>query len=380
MLSDLHTYLRGPDRKRALIADDFTSLQLVINANAVSHFKLSLPKDSRAEAMVGARFGVIVNVHDDTFSGDLDVIEQATDADGRSKFVLQGADDTAWLERRVVLPGASGITSGTFAAGNIYSGSAYDEQDGPGETVMRHYVEHNAITNNPVDGLSLEPNLARGTTIGRSGRFQTLLELLQGCATGSGLGFRVVQDGTGLKFKVHEPQDLSGTVVFAREYGNLKSYKYVEKRPTCNHVIVAGQGEGTARYFYEAFDAVSVAKWGRIMRFIDQRNEADGLKLQQIGDEALVKGAESRSLALVPINTGAVQYGREYRVGDLVAVKDDRFGTIVERVSQVTLSITNQNVLSVTPVIGNEASNPNVPDIFKRRRDDEERFRNLERV
>jgi hypothetical protein len=377
----LHSYLRGPNRKRALVADDFTSLKMVINANDVSAFTMSLPPSSKAHDLVGARFGVIVSVWDEVFSGDLDVIEQSTDAKGRSTFALQGSDDTAWLDRRVVLPGPPPDDPGTFFVGNIYPDSAYDEQTGPAETVMRHFVQFNAITHNPVDGLSLETNQLRGGTVDKAGRFQTLLEMVQSCATAGGLGFRVAQSGTGLKFMVHEPRDLSSTVVFAKQYGNLKSHKYVEKRPTCNHVIVAGQGEGTDRFFYEAFDPDSIEKWGRVMRFLDKRNESDTGKLQQAGDEALLKGAESRSLSITPINTGKTQYGRDYRVGDLVSVKDDRFGTIVDRVSQVTLSIKAGDVLSVTPIIGNDAwANPNVPELFKRLRTDDERFRNLERV
>lgn len=164
----------------------------------------------------------------------------------------------------------------------------------------------------------------RGATLTKSPRFQNLLELLQEIAVGSDLLFDVVQVGDGLQLHITEPLDVSQEQRWDVDNNQLSRAKYGFTAPGCTHVIVAGQGEGTERTIIEVTTPASLfaaAVWGRIERFVDQRNTDDPVELEQAGLEILAaEGSAITALEVVPSADLADGYGTKWRMGSIVTV------------------------------------------------------------
>lgn len=150
-----------------------------------------------------------------------------------------------WLSRRITLPP---------------SHTAYDNKQGPAETVMKHYVENNAV--NPLDPerkiprLVMAPNLERGPTVSWSSRFKTVSEEMEEISMISGLGWNISLDiaNKHFVFDVKEGSDLTYSqrdnppVIFSPEFNSLKSMSFAESSLNYKNIAyVAGQGEGIER-------------------------------------------------------------------------------------------------------------------------------------
>lgn len=86
---------------------------------------------------------------------------------------------------------------------------------------------------------------------------------------------------------VYTPRDLSKSVRFSPELGNLREYVWTLSAPKVTRVIVACQGEGKARYIWQKVDSASEAEWSlQIEQFVDRRDIP--LKTSKTGQPELV--------------------------------------------------------------------------------------------
>lgn len=275
----------------------------------------------------------------------------APDKGNQRVLTVQGVTDEACFAKRIVYPDpALSIESQTT--------TAYYTATGNGETLLRTVVNTQAgpgaIVARRIPGLVLETNQNRGGTAKINARFSLLGPELSAMAQAAGLSWRVAQVGTSLVFQVYVPRDLTRRARFSREGGSLRGYTYGITAPEATVVIVAGQGTGTAREVIEVVNAAAVAEWGRIEYFIDRRDTADPLVLQQAGEEALAERGPSAQLIINPLDLPKLRYGQDYGLGDTVTVEADG-ATITDVVRQVTLSYTDAG-LRVTPLVGDEAA------------------------
>jgi hypothetical protein len=215
---------------------------------------------------------------------------------------------------------------------------------GPVESLMHALVDANIGPSAPVtrrSGLAAKlvmgQDLGRGPTVTKSVRFQNLGQALAELAAGSGIGFRVVQDGTTLVFETFETVDRSADIRFTVENDRLTSQKVAVAAPGVTRPIVAGQGEGAARTLVARTTPEAVTAetaWGRrIERFIDQRHTDVLAELQQAGDKVLAEEGFTRvAVTSVAGDDLAGQWGDDYNLGDTVTVEVE--GT--ETTSQIT--------------------------------------------
>lgn len=102
-------------------------------------------------------------------------------------------------------------------------------------------------------------------------------------------GYRILWDpGTrSLDLDVYVPRDLTKTVRFSPELGNLRQYTWTLTAPTATRVIVACQGEGKERYIWQKIDSTKETEWNRVIEvFVDRRDIP--LKTASNGSPALV--------------------------------------------------------------------------------------------
>jgi hypothetical protein len=315
-------YVRDAHLNRIGQITDFTQLDLIPRFNAVGSFALDLPTDSfAARELIKPKAGIIVKKDGvNIFSGTVTGRQRSFNADG-DNLTLSGVDDIAHLANRLAYPEPS-------AQFNL---ADYDVRTGLAEKIIKEYVSVNAGPDAPITSrnvLSIEANKGLGSKVIGRARFHNLLEFLSSLAlTGGGLGLNVVQVGQSLEFRVYQPTDKTKTAFFSPLLGNLAEFEYSHDNPEANMVIVGGGGEGKERILKWKQDNASIAKFGRIESFIDQRNTTDIEELNQSMDERLVEGKE-RILKWKQDNASIAKFGR------IESFIDQRNTTDIEELNQ----------------------------------------------
>lgn len=109
---------------------------------------------------------------------------------------------------------------------------------------------------------------------------------------------------------VYQPRDLSKSIRFSPELGNLREYVWALSAPKVTRVIVACQGEGKARYIWQKIDSASEAEWSlQIEQFVDRRDVP--LKTSKTGQPELVTTIEENGWE----NIGVDPDGNEWTQG-----------------------------------------------------------------
>lgn len=399
-------YIRDSQFRRIGEITDYTKLDLIPRFNAVGSFALDLPTDcAAARELIKPKYGIIVKKNGQTvISGTVTSRQRSFNGSGDT-MTISGKDDNAYLVGRLAYP----VPSGDFSL------SDYDVRTGAAETIMKQYVDvncgGNALPERQI--LSLEADKGLGNTVTGRARFHSLMELLTSLAlNGGGLGFRVVQVNDSLEFQVYQPNDKTRSAFFSPLLGNLAAFDYSNENPESNYVIVGGGGEGAARIIRQKGDSSSIANYGRIESFVDQRNTSDETELNQSLDEEINSKTEKNTFNFTPIDTPQLSFGKEYSLGDKVTIVltqpneivtketlnyflsfyqtevietervrkiQEKLAVIQDIVREVKISITPEGE-SIAPMVGTTDSNNNaILGIFDKMRKMTKRLSNLER-
>jgi len=273
--------------------------------------------------------------------------QQRTEQDGRSVFASQGADFKHLLARRAIL----------FR--DTTSGAA---KTGPGETVMKAYVNENAgpgatapprLFNGVFAGLTIQADGAAGSAWDGNKPYRPLLDTLREIADATDVDFDLVSTG-GATFEFQaqvaplgvdrttiglDPlTGLNGAgnppVIFSLDFGNMEIPALTTHR--LNEVtaaIVLGQGaEGNREVVQRASAATADSPWNRIegIRLANQVDAVAGLNA--MGDAMLQELQARIVFSFQALQIPATLYGRDYFLGDQVTA---RYAT-TERNFQIT--------------------------------------------
>ena len=308
-MPEYHVYVRDVTGARAGEIDSFADLSYTLRFNAVGEWSLN----SWDNMLIPRGGGIIINRDGvDVFSGPGGALEKLLNSKGRA-YAYGGYDDLVYLAGRLAYPVVSGPP---------YTAATHDVRTGACETVVKQYVNYNAgpgaTTARQISGLTIETDLAIGSTVTGRARFAPMLGLLQSLALAGGdLGFRMLN----MAFGVYQPADLRTSIIFSEDLGNLLEYRYKESRPKTNYVICGGGGMGTSRTFTESGDSSSIVSWGRIESFRDRRDTTDLTEMRQSVNEELANGASVFVLSFTPANNlPRMQYGTDYHMGDMITV------------------------------------------------------------
>ncbi|MFI0985018.1 siphovirus ReqiPepy6 Gp37-like family protein [Streptomyces exfoliatus] len=307
------------------IPADLLTLEAEDVHNNVGTWKLQLNAEHPLAAVLSTPgAGIIVTGPTDVlFSGPVTMTDTAiTATDPLGTLTVEGVDDTIILSDMLAWPDpASGDPSTQTLP--------YDERTGRAETLMHTYVDVNCGPGAPANrrraGLVMGANGARGATVTKSARFQQLGELCKELAEPNGLGFRVVQRGNQLVFETYAVADRTKEARLGVVNNTLAGQRVSVSTPQKTRVIVGGDGDGTNRLFVGVDNADSLAAesaWGRrIESFVDERSSTDVAELTQKGTEALADGgATVKAAQAVPMEDSALDFGRDWFLGDRVSV------------------------------------------------------------
>jgi len=234
-----------------------------------------------------------------------------------------------------------GILGDRLCLAGVGTGTGYDEQTGAAETVMRHYVDVNAVQ--PADLARIVPFLAlsptddgRGDTTAQKARFDVLGDLLESICAASGLGYRGrwSWDDRRLYFEVLEGTDRSGSVYLSPALGNCTIRGYNESTGLAPSVaVVAGQGEAAARVVADVGADIGFA---RRETYIDARDCATEAELLQRGTEKLAEDGDTTTLEVEYIQTAMYRYGEDFDLGDVVHVEYPDIASMDARIVEIT--------------------------------------------
>ncbi|WP_309140478.1 hypothetical protein [Streptomyces sp. PKU-EA00015] len=293
--------------------------------NNVGTWKLQINAEYPLAAVLSTPgAGIIVTGPTDVlFSGPVTKTETAVTAtDPLGTLTVEGVDDTIILADMLAWPEPSNGDAATQSR-------AYDSRTDTAESLMHYYVNANCGPGAPANrrrtGLIMGTNGARGSILSKSARFQQLGELCKELAEPAGLGFRIVQRGSNLVFETYAVQDRTAEARLGVVNNTLAGQRVSVSTPVKTRVIVGGDGDGSNRLFVGVDNADSIAAetdWGRrIETFIDERSSTDTAELTQKGTEALADGGTTvKAAQAVPMEDSALDFGREWFLGDRVSV------------------------------------------------------------
>jgi microcystin-dependent protein len=348
-----------------LSENDLTAFLAIPRMNSLGSWSIKLPNTVLNESGVRVPHalcavlrtqgsGVIfTGPHGVVLTGPMTFAEmEATSDDPSGQWTIEGTSDLVEIAKSLAYPQPSNSSVSSQSVSN-------DVRSGLGEALMRAYISSNigptASAARKLSDLTLSADGGLGILLSKSPRFQNLLELTQEIALGSDLLFDVVQVADGREFRVSAPQDVSSLVRWDIANNQLSKSKYGYSAPGVTRVFVAGQGEGSERTIVEVTTAASLlseAIWGRIERFVDQRNTDDVDELTQAGLEVLAtEGTTVTSLEVVPSSAMVDGFGVDWFLGSwvTVVVNDQQ---IRAQVVEVPISITSSDGVLVGAVVG----------------------------
>jgi hypothetical protein len=146
-----------------------------------------------------------------------------------------------------------------------------------------------ALADRRVAGIKTGPQPDFGPTKKDTLRYDVIGEKLATWCSDKKTGWRLLYNPNSrtIDLDIYQPRDLSKSVRFSPELGNLREYIWTLSAPKVTRVIVACQGEGKERYIWQKIDPVSEAEWGlQIEQFVDRRDVP--LKTSKTGQPELV--------------------------------------------------------------------------------------------
>ncbi|MGZ4659698.1 MAG: Gp37-like protein [Arthrobacter sp.] len=237
-------------------------------------------------------------------------------------------------------------------------GSEYYIIGGNAESVLKDLVTKNAATRLGMPVVCAN-NQNRGAVIpgGIKARFQPLRDLLLPPVETAGLGITFSQSGSVIVCDVYVPQTFPR--VLSEAGGMITDWKWSDSNPSATRVVVAGQGDGTARVFRAAADSSLETQYGDIIEvFRDARDADNNTLLDARGQESLADGRPKFGFALTLAETDSFRYGgKGVHVGDRVTV-DLGFTTRTDILREATISWTAADGVGVTPLVGELQDNP----------------------
>lgn len=274
-----------------------------------------------------------------------------TDADGRSRFASIGVDPKHLLARRVIL---------------FKDTSTEAAKTGPGETVMKSYVNENAgpgATAPPrlfagvFPGLTIQADGGAGSTWQGNKPYRPLFRTVREIADATAVDFDLVFTGAvSLEFQAQaEPLGVDRTttgidpatglnaagnapLIFSLDFGNMEEPALTTHRiDEVTAAIILGQGAEDEREVIERTSAAATASaFNRIESVRNANQEEDTAALNAVGDAVLQDLQARETFFFGALQIPSTLYGRDYFVGDLVTA---RYGSIERNLKIVAATI-----------------------------------------
>lgn len=341
-------YTSGYERRGILPVVGGTA---VLRNNDISTFTLEV----NARDVLSSRFekGWRVVIEDEgrqLCAGAPAVMGRSSDS-GAITLELSGSDDMVWLRDMITLPNPS-------AAADQQDQDAYYKASGGGAPLIydlvRRLVGQNARAEFKRPLIVENPAVLAGKTLSLNTRFKTVLEEVQSLAQQSSSVVSLRQDDVAKStvMSIGKGRDLSRVIRMTEINGGIGGWDLSEEAPTVTSVLVAGQGEGTARTLKLVNGNSN--EWGfRGLQFQDRRDTDAADELILAGEETLDEGRAKASISVEINETPAKRFGRDFGLGDTITVQlaSGVLVTDVVQTAEISWGSTGREVkLTIGPV------------------------------
>jgi hypothetical protein len=245
--------------------------------------------------------------------------------DNTETLIIKGTALSGVIGRRVTVPDA--ITG-------------YDRISGSAEEVLKHYIDTNCV--NPVDADRVIPQLIiavnqnRGISTPWQTRYENLADVLQQIAEWCDIGWDVILDLVNSKwvFDVNPGRDLTAgqsilpPVIFSTEFDNIEGQAFrIDASGYKNVGYAGGQGEEEARLVLQVGDASGL---DRHEVFLDCSSSETADELTANGEQALATYNKVIAYEGKVIDGGSFVYGQDWDLGDIVTVRNPKWGIAMD--------------------------------------------------
>lgn len=280
--------------------------------------------------------------------GIIETIAISNDVDNHEVLTVSGRFLSSILARRI-------IATQTQVSGQV------------GDCIKK-LINENAIS--PSVAARKIPGLQYGTfsvpsqTMQQQFTGKVLLDAITDICTQFQIGYRtVLTDNNKFSFELYQgvnrsySQTTNPYVVFSNEYDNLESADYAENyQEKVTDVLVAGEGEGTARKMIWASKQTN-SGLARYEMFQDARNAStndgeisDSVYLAQLKEEGLESISTFTQAFAGGVFLGNIQLGVDFSIGDICTIENTRWQVSANaRLLEIIESIDENGVYEVTP-------------------------------
>lgn len=235
----------------------------------------------------------------------------------------------------------------------------FDERTGPTTSVIMGIVSDNmgptALYQRRVPGLVMSPDPRSGVLLNApvQARNDMILPFIRPLAMTGGVSFWFDLVDRALVFRCEQVTNRSARVVFSSRTHSILASSSRVKGPTATKMLVAGDGDGIEQVFVEVQSAEALADeiaWGRrIEGFTTGRS--DGESLEAIGLRELADHGATIEAEFTPTDS-ALQFGRDYFMGDLVSCVLWPGLTVVKPIREVLRTVSVNDGVKVIPTAG----------------------------
>lgn len=290
----------------------------------------------------------------------------ADDESGQPQIEVTGVGALAWLGRELAWPDPTADINSQ----PVLSDTDPAPYKGPAETVICQLVAQNLRDRAGVN-IVVPTSLGRGSTVTARPVFDNLLELVTNLANLGGLRVDVGLVNVGddnstrgnLTLLIDVPEDHTRDVLLTEDAGTLEAWDQVETEPTATMAVVAGGGTGGVDRVRQIVTTpeseAAAAEWGghRVV-FVDGPSSFDPDELRQAGEQALLDGAATRTLALTSAESEGQLAFYDFYVGDKATGQLTTGATVQDAITAIEVSISTDDGIDVRPTFGN----PNATD------------------
>jgi hypothetical protein len=224
--------------------------------------------------------------------------------------------------------------------------TAYSLKSGPGETVIKSYVDENAgpganavsrLVSGVTYGLALEADAAQGLDWFGDQSYINLLDVIKEIASVTNVDFDVIRVGAlDFEFRCYYPQrgtDRRASVIFGPNLGNMIDPVYsMSRTDEITYAAALGSGSGLTRHVVgAAATAESDSLWNHV-EAIESAVSEDTYNALLAAANTKLEDSRAQETFTFNIIPSAKVYGRDYFLGDIVTAT---FETVI-RVMKIT--------------------------------------------
>ncbi|WP_416972536.1 siphovirus ReqiPepy6 Gp37-like family protein [Streptomyces sp. 4F14] len=395
--------------KRVGEIDEWISLDFTVRLRQEGSWQLLIKDGTPQSRLIEKGGGVVIwqeGVDAPVLSGPVTTFQKywtKVQHTGPGSLYIAGKCHNTLAYRRLSFPDPTKPVGSQWQS-RLYSRSVREVQ--AGQAIYKELYSSlgpGALSDRRMGGVNLTSSSV-GKGIGDSLRFDVVGTKLEEWCEERDVAYRFIYnpDTQQVDLKIFEPRDLSKTVRFSPELGNLREYIWTLTAPKVTRVIVGAAGEKRDRYYYQGVDSAAEAEWGmQIESFLDRRDiqlrvdlatgepvkSDDSMTAEDVSDAkqavleaaagAFAEDSGSGNFQIYPIDTAECAFGKHYFVGDKVTVAVD--GTeYTDIVREVVISVDDGgNVQDIAPKIGKQGTGEPL-NLYKTVSDMQRKLRRLE--